>query len=223
MYVHYLKRVFDFSAAALLAVLTAIVTVPVAVMLAFANGGKVFFVQPRPGYLGKPFLLLKFRTMTEDCDIAGRLLPDSQRLTRLGKFLRKTSLDELPQLVNVLKGELSLVGPRPLLMEYLPLYSPEQAQRHSVKPGITGWAQVNGRNAISWPQRFSHDLWYVDHISFVVDVKILWLTAVKVLRAKDIDSLSGVTMEKFEGNIQPSKAVRRCDLKPGGDPFLEGS
>ncbi|MES2733390.1 MAG: sugar transferase [Bacteroidota bacterium] len=220
MYVRYLKRVFDFGAAALLVVLTAAVTVPIAVMLAFANGGKVFFVQQRPGYLGKPLLVIKFRTMTDRRDTAGNLLPDSHRLTRLGKWLRKTSLDELPQLMNVLKGELSLVGPRPLLMEYLPLYNPEQARRHWVKPGLTGWAQVHGRNAVSWPQRFDHDLWYVDNLSFIVDMKILWLTLGKVLRAEDIDSRPGVIMEKFKGNAP----IALGDYKPSkGSKPLEDS
>ncbi|MBC7919570.1 MAG: sugar transferase [Ferruginibacter sp.] len=193
------KRTFDLLAGTLLLAATAVVTVPSVLLLAVANRGKVFFVQQRPGYLGRPLWLIKFRTMTDARDATGRPLPDGQRLTKLGKWFRRTSLDELPQLINVLRGDLSLVGPRPLLMEYLPLYSPAQARRHAVKPGLTGWAQVNGRNAISWSARFDCDLWYVDRVSFRVDVQILWLTVGNVLRARGIHSAGSVTMEKFEG------------------------
>ncbi|HTF81735.1 MAG TPA: sugar transferase, partial [Cytophagales bacterium] len=154
----------------------------------------------RPGLKGKPFRIMKFKTMNDKTDASGMLLPDAERLTPVGNFVRRTSLDELPQLINVLKGELSLIGPRPLLMEYLPLYSPEQARRHEVKPGITGWAQVNGRNAISWQKKFELDLYYVNHISFALDVKILYMTVLNVLQSKDINSKTAATMEKFTGN-----------------------
>ena len=204
MYSHGFKRAFDLLAGTLLLAVTSVVTVPSVLLLAVVNRGKVFFVQQRPGYLGKPFRLIKFRTMTDARDATGRSLPDEQRLTKLGKWFRRTSLDELPQLINVLKGDLSLVGPRPLLMEYLPLYSPAQAGRHAVKPGLTGWAQVNGRNAISWPQRFDCDLWYVDRVSFRLDLKILWLTAGNVLRARDVHSDGDVTMKKFAGAAEQS-------------------
>jgi undecaprenyl phosphate N,N'-diacetylbacillosamine 1-phosphate transferase len=169
-------------------------------LLAIANKGKVWFLQARPGHHHKIFYVVKFKTMTDARDEHGNLLSDEQRLTAVGKFIRKTSLDELPQLINVLKGDMSMVGPRPLLVEYLELYSPEQRRRHLVKPGITGWAQVNGRNAISWQQRFAYDLWYVENISFVLDLKILFLTVLKVFKAEGISSATSVTMEKFRGN-----------------------
>ena len=163
-------------------------------------GSPVLFCQPRPGLRGNSFIIYKFRTMTDTRDAEGNLLPDEERLTSLGIWLRKLSLDEMPQLINVIKGELSLVGPRPLLMEYLPLYSPEQARRHDVKPGITGWAQVNGRNAISWEEKFRLDVWYVDHQSFWLDIKILWLTVIKVFRREGINQKGMATMEKFQGS-----------------------
>ena len=169
-------------------------------LLAVANNGKIWFVQERPGKNGRSFRVIKFKTMTDECDADGNLLPDDKRLTALGKFIRKTSLDEIPQLFNVLLGHMSFVGPRPLLKEYLPLYNEAQRRRHEVKPGITGWAQVNGRNTLSWEQKFSYDIWYVDHISFVLDVKILFLTILKVLKAEGISSESSLTMEKFRGN-----------------------
>ena len=159
----------------------------------------ILYRQLRPGKHGRPFLMYKFRTMTDERDAGGNLLPDELRLTRLGKFLRATSLDELPELFNVLKGDMSLVGPRPLLMEYLSLYTPEQARRHEVKPGITGWAQVNGRNAISWEEKFRLDVWYVDNQSLWLDMKILWMTLVKVLRREGISQEGHATMEKFNG------------------------
>jgi sugar transferase EpsL len=162
-------------------------------------GSPVLFRQTRPGRRGKPFMMYKFRTMTEELDGEGNLLPDAMRLNGFGKFLRSSSFDELPELFNVLKGEMSLVGPRPLLMEYLPLYSPEQARRHEVRPGITGWAQVNGRNAISWDQKFKLDVWYVDHQSFVLDLKILWMTFAKVFRREGISQDGQATMDKFRG------------------------
>lgn len=169
------------------------------VLLAIANKGKVFFIQERPGYKGKPFSIIKFKTMNDKKDANGELLPDHLRTTLVGKFIRKSSIDELPQLLNVLKGDISLIGPRPLLMEYLPLYSKEQMRRHDVKPGITGWAQVNGRNAITWEKKFEYDLYYVDHLSFLLDVKIFFLTIFKILKTEGVNSASNVTMEKFKG------------------------
>jgi lipopolysaccharide/colanic/teichoic acid biosynthesis glycosyltransferase len=163
-------------------------------------GNPILFTQVRPGLHGQPFRMVKFRTMTDARDSSGALLPDAQRLTAFGRFLRASSLDELPELWNVLCGEMSLVGPRPLLMEYLPLYSPEQARRHEVRPGITGWAQVNGRNAISWADKFALDVWYVDHRSLWLDVCILWLTVRKVLMRDDISAAGEATMRKFEGD-----------------------
>ena len=163
------------------------------------NRGKIWFRQQRPGKDGAIFTMIKFRTMTDERDLHGNLLPDKDRLTPVGKFIRKTSLDELPQLFNVLAGDMSFVGPRPLLVEYLALYNPEQLRRHQVKPGITGWAQVNGRNTVQWPQRFAYDVWYVDHISLGLDLKILLLTVLKVLKAEGISSETSVTMEKFNG------------------------
>lgn len=163
-------------------------------------GSPVLFRQVRPGLHGRPFMMIKFRTMTDKRGADGELLPDARRLTSFGRFLRATSLDELPELWNVLRGEMSLVGPRPLLMEYLPLYSPEQARRHEVRPGITGWAQVNGRNALSWEDRFKLDIWYVDHRSFWLDLRILWLTMRKVIVREGISAQGEATMPKFTGN-----------------------
>jgi len=164
------------------------------------HGAPILFRQQRPGRDGNSFEMLKFRTMTNTRDEQGNLLPDAERLTKFGQFLRKTSLDELPELINVLKGDMSLVGPRPLLMEYLPLYSPEQARRHEVRPGITGWAQVNGRNAISWEDKFKLDVWYVDNQSFWLDIKIMWLTLRSVVKSEGISAEGEATMSKFEGN-----------------------
>jgi undecaprenyl phosphate N,N'-diacetylbacillosamine 1-phosphate transferase len=169
-------------------------------LLAYVNRGKVWFIQERPGKHGKLFQVIKFKTMTDERDRDGHLLPDEKRLTPIGKIVRKTSIDEIPQLFNVLLGHMSFVGPRPLLKEYLPLYNAEQQRRHSVKPGITGWAQVNGRNTLSWQQKFAFDVWYVDHMSFTLDIKILFLTVIKVLRAEGINSEASLTMEKFKGN-----------------------
>lgn len=171
-----------------------------AVMVRIKLGSPIFFCQTRPGLHGKPFTMVKLRTMTDARDGQGQLLPDDMRLTPFGKFLRSSSLDELPELINVLKGEMSLVGPRPLLMEYLPLYSPKQARRHEVRPGITGWAQVNGRNAISWEDKFKLDVWYVNNRSFWLDLKILWLTCAKVVNREGISQRGQVTAEKFEGS-----------------------
>ena len=170
-----------------------------AVVVFLKIGRPILFRQIRPGFKERTFGIYKFRTMTNEKDEQGELLPDNKRLTKLGLFLRKASLDELPQLFNVLKGEMSFVGPRPLLVEYLELYSDEQKKRHSVTPGITGWAQVNGRNAISWEQKFEYDVWYVEHQSFLLDVKIMWMTFLKVIKRSDVNSSSSVTMEKFEG------------------------
>jgi lipopolysaccharide/colanic/teichoic acid biosynthesis glycosyltransferase len=165
-----------------------------------ANRGEPFFFQPRPGLNGRIFRIVKFRTMNNRRDAKGELLPDAERLTPVGSFVRKTSLDEIPQLINVLKGDMSLIGPRPLLVEYLPLYSREQSRRHDVRPGITGWAQVNGRNAIDWETKFRLDVWYVDHLSFLLDLKIIWLTVLKVFRSEGISAAGSATMEKFTGS-----------------------
>ena len=181
-----------------------ILSVPMAVVtiwLHFANkGAGAFFLQERPGKNGKIFKVVKFKTMTDERDAEGNLLPDAERLTKVGKFVRSTSIDELPQLWNVLKGDMSLIGPRPLLVQYLPLYSPEQARRHEVRPGITGWAQCHGRNAISWQKKFELDVWYVDHISFITDCKVILTTLKKVLYREDINSATAATMEYFNGN-----------------------
>ena len=204
MYLKFLKPAFDFIVAFLLLVLLWPVLLLVILIAFFGNSGKVFFKQKRPGLHGKIFTIYKFRTMNEKCDAAGNLLPDAERLTSLGKFIRKTSLDELPQLFNVLKGELSLVGPRPLLVEYLELYSPEEMKRHNVKPGITGWAQVNGRNRQTWEERFRLDLFYVEHISFWLDLKILGLTFLKIFRSHETSAEGHATMEKFQGTQKPA-------------------
>ena len=195
-----LKRVFDFLAA--LVVLLLVLPVMLATMIAvfLALGRPALLRQTRPGLNGCPFAFYKFRTMTEEKDIDGNLLPDEQRLTPFGRWLRTSSLDELPQLLNVIKGDMSLVGPRPLLMEYLPLYTPHQAKRHGVRPGITGWAQVNGRNTLSWKERFDLDVWYVDHQSFYLDLRILWLTVLRVLRPTGINQPGQATMSKFRGH-----------------------
>lgn len=172
----------------------------IGVLLFIFNKGQIFFIQERPGLRGEPFLIIKFKTMNEDKDIDGNLLPDEQRLHFVGKILRKASIDELPQLVNVLKGDMSLIGPRPLLMEYLPLYSNEQKKRHNVCPGITGWAQVNGRNAISWRKKFELDVWYIKNLSMMLDVKILWFTFLKVIKSEEVSKHGHATTEKFKGN-----------------------
>jgi lipopolysaccharide/colanic/teichoic acid biosynthesis glycosyltransferase len=168
--------------------------------LAFSNRGPVLFIQTRPGLRGKPFRLMKFKTMNDLRDETERLLPDNDRLTGVGRFIRSLSLDEFPQLINVLKGDMSLVGPRPLLPEYLPLYNARQARRHEVRPGITGWAQINGRNTLSWEEKFEMDVWYVDNMSFLLDIKILFLTLLKVLKREGINSGSAATMERFTGS-----------------------
>ena len=200
MYIVFFKRVFDFSLALTGMLLLAPVFIVVTIGLFIANQGKPFFFQLRPGKNGKIFKIIKFKTMNDRRDEVGNLLSDEKRLTRIGIFVRKTSLDEIPQLINVLKGEMSLIGPRPLLPEYLPLYDAVQARRHNVKPGITGWAQVNGRNAISWKQKFEYDVWYVDHLSFWMDLKIFFLTLKKVIIREGINTGNLATTEPFKGN-----------------------
>ncbi|WP_320935350.1 sugar transferase [Bacteroides nordii] len=201
MYRSFLKRLIDFSLVFCALVICFPILFIITLWLHFANkGAGVFFLQNRPGRDGKIFKVIKFKTMTDERDSKGNLLPDEQRLTKVGKFVRSTSIDELPQLINVLKGDMALIGPRPLLPQYLPLYSKEQARRHEVRPGITGWAQVNGRNAISWTKKFELDVWYVDHCSFLLDLKIFLLTIRKVFVREGISSDTSVTMEPFTGN-----------------------
>lgn len=195
-----MKRLFDVVVSACALLVLALPLLVVVWMVRRKLGSPVFFTQVRPGMHGKPFKMVKFRSMTSERGPDGELLPDAVRLTPFGRFLRSTSLDELPELWNVLKGDMSLVGPRPLLMEYLPLYSPEQARRHDVRPGITGWAQVNGRNAISWEDKFKLDTWYVDNRSFWLDIKILWLTVKKVVVREGISAAGEATMSKFTGS-----------------------
>lgn len=194
------KSIFDKTLALFLIILFSPIYIVVSLLIFFKMGSPILFRQKRPGYKEKIFGIYKFRTMTNEKDEFGNLLPDDKRLVGIGKFIRSTSLDELPQLFNVLKGEMSFVGPRPLLVEYLPLYNEKQKRRHDVKPGITGWAQVNGRNAISWEQKFDYDVWYVDNQSFLLDIKILWLTFLKVVKRSDISSSTSSTMEKFTGS-----------------------
>lgn len=194
-----MKRLFDLVVAILLLALLAPVFVVLALLVRVRLGAPVIFVQQRPGKDGRGFRMMKFRTMTDARNAGGELLPDADRLTAFGLWLRATSLDELPELINVLKGDMSLVGPRPLLMEYLPLYSPDQARRHEVRPGITGWAQVNGRNAISWEEKLALDVWYVDNRSLWLDIQILWRTVAKVSRAEGISQTGQATVQKFTG------------------------
>ena len=200
VYVSIVKPFFDRATAFVVLIVASPLLVLSIILLWFANKGNIWFLQERPGKDGKIFRVFKFKTMTDERDAEGNLLPDDKRLTAIGKFVRKTSLDELPQMINVLKGDMSIVGPRPLLVEYLPLYNEQQRRRHEVKPGITGWAQVNGRNTLDWPERFAYDVWYVDNISFALDIKILFLTIVKVFKADGVSSGTSVTMEKFRGN-----------------------
>ena len=200
MYAHFLKRVFDFTIALVALLLIGWFLVLVAIWLHFANkGAGAFFFQERPGKDGKIFKVIKFKTMTDECDSNGVLLPDEARLTKVGTFVRSTSIDELPQLINVLKGDMALIGPRPLLPQYLPLYSKEQVRRHEVRPGISGWAQCHGRNAISWTEKFKLDVWYVDHLSLKTDLKVFLITIKKVLCREDINSDNDATMEDFDG------------------------
>ncbi len=201
MYKHFLKRLFDLVISLIALLLIGWFLAIVALWLHFANkGAGAFFTQARPGWHGKIFKVIKFKTMTDERDINGELLPDEDRLTKVGKFVRSTSIDELPQLFNVLKGDMALIGPRPLLPEYLPLYSKEQARRHEVRPGISGWAQCHGRNAISWTEKFKLDVWYVDHCTLWTDIKIIFITIKNVLLRKDINSETAATMEAFNGN-----------------------
>lgn len=201
MYRKFFKRFLDISVSLTALLLLGWLIVLFILLLHFANkGAGVFFLQPRPGKDAKIFKVIKFKTMTDERDGNGNLLPDADRLTKIGRFVRSTSVDELPQLINVLKGDMSLIGPRPLLVQYLPLYSKEQARRHEVRPGITGWAQCHGRNAISWREKFKLDVWYVDHLSFLVDIKIILVTLKNVLLRKDINSVTSATMEPFKGN-----------------------
>src|ERR1035438_2583775 len=194
-----IKSIFDRGVALCGLIVLSPVFIAVSVWVRFSIGSPILFRQQRPGRFAKPFILLKFRTMSDRCDESGGLLPDAERLTRVGRFLRATSLDEMPQLWNVLRGDISLVGPRPLLMDYLPRYSTEQTRRHDVMPGITGWAQVNGRNAIDWEKKFEHDVWYVDHWSLWLDIAILFLTIWQVFRRQDISSTNHATMPEFMG------------------------
>lgn len=201
MYKHFFKRLIDFIIVFCVLVVIWPILLVVTLWLHLANKGTgAFFMQERPGKGGKVFKVIKFKTMTDERDADGNLLPDADRLTNVGRFVRSTSIDELPQLINVLKGDMALIGPRPLLVQYLPLYSKEQARRHDVRPGITGWAQVNGRNAISWMKKFELDVWYVDHCSFLLDVKIIFLTIKKVFVREGISQEGQATMEFFTGN-----------------------
>lgn len=200
MYKNGLKRVIDFLFVLCVLVVIWPLLAIIAFWLHFANkGAGAFFLQERPGKDGKIFKVIKFKTMTDERDADGNLLPDEKRITKIGKLIRSTSIDELPQLINVLKGDMSLIGPRPLLVQYLPLYSKEQARRHEVRPGITGWAQCHGRNAISWTEKFKLDVWYVDHCSFKVDMEIIWITLLKVIKRADISQEGRATMDYFDG------------------------
>ena len=200
MYKHFFKRVLDFGISLIVLICISPILLAVTIWLHFANkGAGAFFFQERPGKNGKIFKVIKFKTMTDERDVEGNLLSDEQRLTKVGKFVRSTSIDELPQLINVLKGDMSLIGPRPLLPQYLPLYSSEQARRHEVRPGISGWAQCHGRNAISWTEKFKLDVWYVDHVSLMTDLKVIWITIMKVIKRADINESGQATMEAFNG------------------------
>lgn len=201
MYRRFFKRAIDVTASGCVLLVLSVPLAAVTVWLHFANkGAGAFFFQERPGKDGKIFKVVKFKTMTDERDSDGNLLSDAQRLTKVGRFVRSTSIDELPQLWNVFKGDMSLIGPRPLLVQYLPLYSKEQARRHEVRPGITGWAQCHGRNAISWKKKFELDVWYVDHIFFLTDCKVIWTTVMKVIKRADINSETAATMEAFNGH-----------------------
>ena len=201
MYSHFFKRVIDFILVFIVLVVIWPILLLITIGLHFANkGAGAFFTQERPGKDGKIFRVIKFKSMTDERDAEGKLLPDAKRLTHVGKFVRATSIDELPQLINVLKGDMALIGPRPLLPEYLPLYNEEQARRHEVRPGITGWAQCHGRNAISWTEKFKLDVWYVDHCSLLTDLKIIFITIKSVLKREGISSATSITMEKFNGH-----------------------
>ncbi len=200
MYRRFFKRFIDVTASGLVLLILALPLAIITLWLHFANkGAGALFRQERPGKNGKIFRVVKFKTMTDETDENGKLLPDKDRLTRVGKLVRSTSIDELPQLWNVFKGDMSLIGPRPLLVKYLPLYSPEQARRHEVRPGITGWAQCHGRNNISWAKKFEYDVWYVDHLSFRVDYQVVWTTLLKVIKRSDISAEGQATIAPFDG------------------------
>ena len=200
MYKHFFKRFFDFWISLIALICISPILLVVTIWLHFANkGAGVFFFQERPGKNAKIFKVIKFKTMTDERDAEGNLLPDADRLTKVGKFVRSTSIDELPQLINVLKGDMALIGPRPLRVHYLPLYSPEQARRHEVRPGISGWAQCHGRNTISWTEKFKLDVWYVEHVSLMTDLKIIFITIKNVMMRKDINSAEAATMYPFDG------------------------
>lgn len=203
MYCNYFKRILDFIISLIaLIVLSPLLLVITILLYIYNDGAGAFFLQERPGKNGRIFKIIKFKTMNDRHDEQGKLLPDISRLTRVGRFVRQLSIDEIPQLINVLKGDMSLIGPRPLLVQYLPLYSERQSRRHEVRPGITGWAQVNGRNSLTWNERFELDVWYVDHISLKTDIQILYLTIIKVIRRDNIDNHSSnkITMQNFNGN-----------------------
>ena len=201
MYKLFFKRFIDFWIALTALIIISPILLVITIWLHFANkGAGAFFFQERPGKDAKIFEVIKFKTMTDERDAEGNLLPDAERLTKVGKFVRSTSIDELPQLINVLKGDMALIGPRPLLVQYLPLYSPEQARRHEVRPGISGWAQCHGRNAISWTEKFKLDVWYVDHVSLMTDLKVIWITIMKVIKRADINEAGQATMEAFNGH-----------------------
>lgn len=201
MYKHFFKRFFDFWISLIALIFISPILLVVAIWLHFANkGAGAFFFQERPGKDGRLFKVIKYKTMTDERDADGNLLPDEVRLTKVGRFVRSTSIDELPQLINVLKGDMALIGPRPLLVRYLPLYSPEQMRRHEVRPGISGWAQCHGRNKISWTEKFKLDVWYVDHLTLATDIKVIFITIKKVLFREDINSDNDATMEDFTGN-----------------------
>jgi len=201
MYKHFFKRFFDFCISLIALICISPILLIVTIWLHFANkGAGAFFFQERPGKDGKIFKVIKFKTMTDERDENGELLPDADRLTKVGRFVRSTSIDELPQLINVLKGDMALIGPRPLLVQYLPLYSKEQARRHEVRPGISGWAQCHGRNSISWTEKFKLDVWYVDHVSLLTDLKVIFITIGKVLKRDGISEEGHATMEPFTGN-----------------------
>jgi len=200
MYRHFFKRLFDFFIAFIGLIILSPIFIVVTIGLYFANDGKPFFFQARPGLNERIFKIIKFRTMNEKKDASGALLSDAERLTPIGSFVRKTSLDEIPQLINVLKGDMAIIGPRPLLIQYLPLYDDKQRRRHEVRPGITGWAQVNGRNAISWTKKFELDVWYVNHVSFLTDLNVFFTTFKKVFKREGISADGHVTIEPFNGN-----------------------